>query len=198
MDRFVGNIAGLGTGSGTRLVVGRWTESPLGAFTDVMVEDDGGSRTLLAPTQVVADYVSATYQFDRVLVVDVISTLSDGILTVAAGPLRVTAELGGVTGLGRLLRLVPRRLGTSPRWLRLINPVAGLLMPGVRTAGSAGNGRTEYYGVTMARKIVAVTASWDGTDVGGLARLTPPVRFGFSSAPAAPMLVTVVTSIKRP
>ncbi|MBG6178968.1 hypothetical protein [Arthrobacter sp. CAN_A1] len=198
MDRFVGNIAGLGTGSGTRLVVGRWAESPWGPFTDVMVEDNDGKRTLLAPTRMVADYVSATYQFDQVLVVDVASTLDEDTLTVAAGPLKVSAELGGVTGLGRLLRLVPARLATSPRWLRLINPLAGLFMPGVRTAGSAGNGRTEYYGVTTARSILAATASWDGADLGGLARLTPPVRFGFSSAPAAPMLVTVVTSIRRP
>ncbi|MHA7154573.1 hypothetical protein [Arthrobacter sp. TMN-50] len=198
MDRFVGTIAGLGTGSGTRLVVGRWVESPFGPFTDVMVEDNGGMRTLLAPTRAVADYVSATYQFDRVLVVDVTSTLDGSTLTVTAGPLTVAAELGEVTGLGRLLRLVPARLATSPRWLSLINPVAGLFMPGVRTAGSAGNGRTEYYGVTTARSILAATASWDETDLGCLARLTPPVRFGFSSAPAAPMLVTVVTSIRQP
>ncbi|MBE0008280.1 MULTISPECIES: hypothetical protein [unclassified Arthrobacter] len=198
MDRFVGNIAGLGTGSGTRLVIGRWAESPLGAFTDVMMEDASGERTLIAPSQAVADYVSATYSFDVVRVVDVVSTLDDRRLTVTAGSLAVTAQLGAVTVLGRMLRLVPARLATSPAWLSLINPVAGLVMPGVRTAGSAGNGRTEYYGVTMARKVVSATASLDGRDLGNLAPLTPPVRFGFSSAPAAPMLVTVVTSIRRP
>lgn len=198
MDRFVGNIAGLGTASGTRLVIGRWTQSPLGAFTDVMMEDASGERTLIAPSQEVADYVSATYSFDVVRVVDVVSTLDDRRLSVAAGPLTVTAQLGAVTVLGRMLRLVPARLATSPAWLSLINPVAGLLMPGVKTAGSAGNGRTEYYGVTMARKVVSASASLDDRDLGDLAPLTPPVRFGFSSAPAAPMLVTVVTSIRRP
>ncbi|MBP2218329.1 hypothetical protein [Arthrobacter sp. CAN_C5] len=208
MDRFAGNIAGLGTASGTRLVIGRWDTSPLGAFTDVMMEDANGERTLLAPSQAVADYVSSTYSFDVVRVVDVDSTLDDRQLTVTAGGLAVTAQLGAVTGLGRMLRLIPARLATSPRWLSLINPVAGLLMPGVSTAGSAGNGRTEYYGVTTAVKIyygvttaVKITAAsvrWHGKDLGILAPLTPPVRFGFSSAPAAPMLVTVVTSIRRP
>ncbi|WP_026551650.1 hypothetical protein [Arthrobacter sp. H20] len=198
MDRFIGNIAGIGTASGTRLVIGVWGESPLGTFTDVMVEDARGVRTLLAPTQSVVDYVSATYTFDRIRVVDVSSTLNPKYLTVSAGPLEVTAELGGVTGLGRMLGFIPARLSTSPRWLSLINPVAGLIMPGVQTAGSAGNGRTEYYGVTTARKVTAASARWDGEDLGAIAQLTPPVRFGFSSAPATPMLVTVVTSIKRP
>ena len=198
MDRFVGNIAGIGTAAGTRLVIGVWAESPLGAFTDVMIEDDGGRRTLLAPTRAVADYVSATYTFDQIEVVDVASTLDDQRLTVSAGPLDVTADLGGVTGLGRALSILPHRLATAPVWLRLINPVASLLMPGVKTAGSAGNGRTEYYGVTSALKISAASVRWHGRDQGGLTRLTPPVRFGFSSAPAAPMLVTVVTSIRRP
>lgn len=198
MDRFAGNIAGLGTASGTRLVIGRWDTSPLGAFTDVMMEDANGERTLLAPSQAVADYVSSTYSFDVVRVVDVDSTLDDRQLTVTAGGLAVTAQLGAVTGLGRMLRLIPARLATSPRWLSLINPVAGLLMPGVSTAGSAGNGRTEYYGVTTAVKITAASVRWHGKDLGILAPLTPPVRFGFSSAPAAPMLVTVVTSIRRP
>ncbi|WP_035747412.1 MULTISPECIES: hypothetical protein [unclassified Arthrobacter] len=198
MDRFVGNIAGVGTAAGIRLVVGLWADSPLGAFTDVMVEDDGGRRTLLAPNQAVADYVSATYTFDQIQVVDVVSTLDEHRLTVSAAPLELTADLGGVTGLGRLLSLVPARVATSPRWLSLINPVAGLVMPGVQTAGSAGNGRTEYYGVTAAVKIAAASVRWHGRDQGALARLSPPVRFGFSSAPAAPMLVTVVTSIKRP
>ena len=34
---FTGHIAGFGTGSGVRFVVGTWAQSPFGAFTDVMV-----------------------------------------------------------------------------------------------------------------------------------------------------------------
>jgi len=35
---FTGEICGFGTTSGDRFVVGRWVDSPLGAFTDVMHE----------------------------------------------------------------------------------------------------------------------------------------------------------------
>lgn len=198
MDRFEGHIAGIGTASGTRLVIGRWDTSPFGAFTDVMMEDAAGRRTLLAPTQEVADYVGTTYTFDDVVLRPITSTLTRDRFVVDAGDLQVLAELGGVTLLGRLLGLVPSRLATHPRWLALINPVASLLVKGVATAGSAGNGRTEYYGVTSARGITGATAAWRGSDLGTLARISPPVRFGFSSAPPRPQLVSVTTTIRRP
>ena len=163
-----------------------------------MMEDRAGFRTLLAPSQEVAEYVGSTYSFDEVRVVPVRSTLNASRLGLDAGPLRLTADLGGTTPLGRLLRLVPHALATSPRWLALISPAAAALVPGVRTAGTAGNGRTEYYGVTSARAITSASAELGGTDLGRLAPLRPAVRFGFSSAPAAPQLVSVVTSISHP
>jgi hypothetical protein len=198
MDRFEGHIAGIGTASGTRLVIGHWDTSPFGAFTDVMMEDAAGHRTLLAPTRDVADYVGATYAFDDVVLSPITSTLTRDRLAVEAGDLRVFAEVGAVTLLGRLLGLVPPRLATHPRWLALVNPVASVLVKGVATAGSAGQGRTEYYGVTSARAIARVAATWRGSDLGALAPVSPPVRFGFSSAPARPQLVSVTTTIRRP
>jgi len=68
---FRGRIAGWGTTSGTRVVVGRWDVSPFGAFADVMVERPDGERVLLAPTAEVAALVASTYTFDRVEVVPV-------------------------------------------------------------------------------------------------------------------------------
>lgn len=198
MDRFEGHIAGIGSASGTRLVIGRWDTSPFGAFTDVMMEDSVGHRTLLAPSAEIAEYVGSTYGFDDVVLAEVGSTLTTDRLIVEAGDLRVLAELGPVTPLGRLLGLVPTRLATHPRWLALINPVASLLVKGVATAGSAGHGRTEYYGVTSARAITGMTATWRESDLGILAPVSPPVRFGFSSAPPLPQLVTVTTSIRHP
>jgi hypothetical protein len=198
MDVFEGHIAGMGTASGTRLVIGRWDTSPFGAFTDVMMEDAAGRRTLLAPRQEIADYVGATYTFDDVVLSPITSTLTAHRLIVDAGDLQVLAEIGAITLLGRLLGLVPSRLATHPRWLALINPVASLLVKGVATAGSAGHGRTEYYGVTSARVVSGATAAWRGRDLGTLAPVTPPVRFGFSSAPPRPQLVSVTTTIRRP
>ncbi|MHA7190128.1 hypothetical protein ACX80N_07540 [Arthrobacter sp. MDT2-16] len=198
MDRFEGHIAGIGTTSGTRLVIGRWDTSPFGSFTDVMLEDAAGRRMLLAPGQEIADYVRATYTFDDVVLTPVTSTLTSDRLVVEAGELHVRAGIGGVTLLGRLLGLVPTGLATHPRWLALVNPVASRLVKGVATAGSAGHGRTEYYGATSARAISGATATWRGVDLGTLAPVSPPVRFGFSSAPPRPQLVAVTTTIRRP
>ena len=195
MDRFRGYIAGIGTASGTRLVVGHWLESPFGAFTDVMVENDAGSRLLLAPTPEVAEYVGSTYHFDAVDVSGVDARLTPGQLLVNAGPLRLNAALGPRTFLGRMLEQVPPALAVHPRWLKAINPVARLLVPGVRTAGSAGGGRREYYGARSIRSLTGVQASWDGQDLGGLSPIHPPVRFGFSSVPPTPQIVALTTSI---
>lgn len=193
--RFHGRIAGFGTGSGVRLVVGMWPKSPLGSFADVMVETAEGHRMLLAPSQAVADFVGTTYQFDEVRLVPVTYSKQGRAITVSAGPLEAHFTIGGISPLGRLLRLVPKGLATRPGWLRLIDPAARVLVPGARTAGSAGQGRREYYGVTSARAITGLTARWQGDDLGGLARLHPPVTFGFGSAPAAPHIVEVTTTI---
>src|SRR3954451_20808552 len=169
MERFTGFIAGLGTGAGRRLVVGHWMDSPLGAFTDVMTEDRDGLRTLLAPNQAVADYVSATYRFDEVVVAPLDAGLSPAgersaepgnepgtaalVLRVSGGPLELRADLGPVTALGRMLQLVPARIAVHPAWLTAVNRAARILLPGVATAGSAGGGRREYYGVRSIRSV---------------------------------------------
>jgi len=180
------------------MVVGSWAESPFGRFADVMVEAPDGERVLLAPTSEIADFVSETYTFDRIELgsVDVRHT-ADGF-SVAAPGLSVSAGLGGPAPFDWLLRLVPPPLTRSPAWLRLINPVATMLVSGVRTAGSAGHGRREYYGVRRTRLIAAVDGTFGGDDLGGLAALDPPVRFGFSSAPPTPQLVSVTTTIDLP
>src|SRR2546423_15496332 len=66
--RFDGWIAGLGTTSGTRVVLGHWPRSPFGAVSDVMLETPDGHRLLLASTRELADFVAATYVFDEVRV----------------------------------------------------------------------------------------------------------------------------------
>jgi hypothetical protein len=193
--RFDGRIAGFGTESGTRIVVGMWRHSPFGRFTDVMVERADGHRVLLAPNEEVARFVSETYTFDEVVVAAVGLTRTGRTLRIVAGPLDARFTIGGISPLGRLLRAVPVRLATHPRWLRMIDPAARLIVRGARTAGSAGNGRLEYYGVTAARRITAAHATWNTAELGMLRPLHPPVSFGFGSAPASPHLVDVVTTI---
>ena len=193
--RFEGKIAGAGSSSGVRVVVGRWHRSPFGAFTDAMVETGVGHRVLLAPSRQVADFVAATYVFDEIRVepVDVVDTAGAWRLT---GP-SLTAELrlGRRTGLGRLLRLVPAPVATHPAWSSAADPVSRIVLRGVRTRGVAREGRREWYGATDVRAIAGLTGTFDGVDLGELRPVEPPCRFGFSSTPRRPSVTDVVTTV---
>lgn len=196
-DRFEGHILGVGTSSGHRLVVGHWPSSPLGSFADVMWAAPDGTRRLLAPDQRVADYVSATYRFEEVRIVPVEVVLGDDSLTADAGDLHLQARLGARTGLGRILRLVPRPVARTPAFTLLTDPVARVVMPGVRTRGSAGSGRQEFYAAHDVRRVTEVTATLAGQDLGPLTPVDPPPDFGFSSTPRTPSLTTVTTTVRR-
>ena len=205
-SRFTGRILGVGTTSGVRIVVGIWEDSPFGSFADVMLETgsapDGGDRLLLAPA-LVAPYVAQTYHFEDVRVGPVSVAERRGgpgervssRLRVRAAGLVLDAEIGPRTGLGLALRTVPRAVATHPHWARAISPLASLVMPGVRTWGSAGGGRSEAYGAWDHRAVLRVRGTWLGRELGELAPLDPPVRFGFGSAPRGPSLVSVVTTV---
>jgi hypothetical protein len=192
---FDGHIAGIGTASGLRAVVGIWEESPFGPFADVMVQQPSGHRQLLAPNREVADFIAATYSFDDVMEVDLSARLGHGTLEVDAGPLAISARVGGRALLGRMLRAVPRRLAVHPGWLHAISPVAGILSSGSRTSGSAGSGRREYYGVSDLHNLSSAVVSWDGVDAGVLAPVRPAVTFGFSSVPPRPGIARVRTTV---
>lgn len=179
-------------------MVGHWEDSPFGAFADVMVQTAEDERILLAPNVGVAEFVSSTYEFDRIEIGPVSSTLSADRLAITAPGLQAAISLGRPAPIDRLLRLVPAALATAPWWLRAVDPIAAILVKGVHTAGSAGNGRREYYGVRRSRLIDAVTGTFDGRDLDGVAPLSPAVGFGFSSAPPTPQIVAVTTTIDMP
>jgi hypothetical protein len=104
--------------------------------------------------------------------------------------------IGGRDALGWALRAVPRSVATSAWWPAAVDPFARVLLRGVRTRGTTPGGE-ERYGATDRHRVDAVTASWDGSDLGPLAPVDPPVRFGFSSTPRRPSVVTVVTTVRR-
>ncbi|MEE6272051.1 hypothetical protein V2J56_01665 [Georgenia sp. MJ206] len=203
-QRFHGHIAGVGTEEGTRFVVGVWDRSPLGAFADVMVERPDGRRILLAPDERVARFVAGTYRFDEVHQVPVRVSRPAGAArgtpggdwSVRAGPLEATFGVGGGTALGRLLRLQPPGVSLTRGWALAVSPLARLVLPGVRTVGTAGGGRREWYSARHEHRIVTVRAAWDGNDLGGLRPVSPPPAFGFSSTPARPSLVRVVSTVE--
>lgn len=194
---FTGRILGVGTTSGVRLVLGVWDTSPLGSFADVMVEQADGHRVLLASRQEVADFITGTYVFDETRIEPVQVDWSEvgARVEVVTPSLTLTATLGRRTALGWLLRGLPRRVATSPLLSTVTDPVARVLLRGVRTRGSAGQGRREYYGATDVRTVTSVSARLDGADLGTLTAVDPPARFGFSSTPRRPSLTEVVTTI---
>ena len=195
--RFRGQIAGVGSTSGIRVVVGWWRESPFGEFADAMIERADGTRILLAPTEHVRDLVATTYTFDETRI-EPLSAREDaqGRWLVESPSLSLTLTPGARLPVGWLLRAVPRRLATSPAWCGLIDPVARVVMRGVRTRGIAREGRRESYGATDSRAVEALTGEFDGHALGTLADVDPPCRFGFSSTPRRPSMSDVTTTIE--
>lgn len=119
------------------------------------------------------------------------------VWTVRAGDLALRLVVGRRPPLGWLLRSVPRRLATSPRWATAIDPLARRAVRGVRTRGVARQGRREWYGATDLRTITALDGSLSGVPLGALRPVDPPCRFGFSSTPRRPSVTTVVTTVER-
>ncbi len=196
-ERFTGRIAGVGSTSGTRVVVGRWVDSPWGGFADVMLEDAAGHRVLLAPDERVREFVAATYSFDEQVIEPVaVDDTADG-WQVTTPSLSLRMVVGRRTPLGVALGLVPARVATSPAWCAVADPLARVVLRGVRTRGTAGNDRREWYGATSVAAVTAISGTWRGAALGELAPVDPPCRFGFSSTPARPSVTSVVTTIER-
>ncbi|AEE47226.1 hypothetical protein [Cellulomonas fimi] len=200
LDRYDGHILGLATQDGRRVVVGRWLRSPWPPFADVMTQDADGHRTLVAPTRAVADEIAATYVFDEVVLapVRVACDATSRRWTVDAGPLTADVTVGARTPLGALLGLVPGPLTRSRVFATLADPVARAFLPGVRTRGSAGGGRREWYSATDQHRVTGARVTWDGHGCGPLEPVVPPVAFGFSSVPRRPTVTAVRTTIERP
>jgi len=194
-QRFHGQIAGVGSTSGVRVVIGSWRRTPLGSFGDAMVETAEGHRVLLAPSAEVAAFIEATYVFDEVRIEPISVATQAGRWRVASPSLALDLTVGGRMPLGRVLRLVPGRVATSPAWAALVDPVARITLRGVRTRGTALAGRQEYYGATDLHAVTSVAGSFDGVPLGALARVDPPCRFGFSSTPRRPAVTAVVTTV---
>jgi hypothetical protein len=197
-QRFRGRIAGVGSTSGVRVVVGWWHESPFGPFADAMVERADGHRILVAPTEQVRDLVATTYVFDETRV-EPFTVSAGGACgsrwVVESASLSLRLDVGGRMPVGHLLRMVPRGVAQSPVFATLADPVARVVMRGVRTRGMARAGRREFYGATDLRTVTGLAGTLDGIALGDLARVDPACRFGFSSTPRRPSVTDVVTTI---
>jgi hypothetical protein len=159
-----------------------------------MLERPDGHRMLLAPSRRTAGFIAGTYAFDEVRVVPVDVVVTGGVWTVVAGPVELCFTTGRRSAVGVLLRAVPRPLSARPLWATAVGLPALLL--GVRTHGSAGAGRREWYGAHDLHLITSATAGYEGEPLGRLARVDPPVGFGFGSTPRTPCLVRVTTTVQ--
>lgn len=92
--------------------------------------------------------VASTYSFDEQVIEPVsVEDTADG-WQVSTPSLSLRLVVGGRTPLGAALGLVPARVATSPAWCAVIDPVARTALRGVRTRGTAGGDRREWYGAT--------------------------------------------------
>jgi hypothetical protein len=160
-----------------------------------MVQRRDGHRVLLAPSDQVAEFVCATYTFDEVRVEGIDAVITPRGWWVSADSLTLEVTFGGRMPLGRLLRAVPRALATAPAFTVLTDPVARVLLRGVRTRGTARAGRREFYAATDLHRVTEVRGSFDGADLGALAPVDPPCTFGFGSTPRTPSVTTLVTTV---
>ncbi len=177
-----GVIASSGFASGHRVVVGHWTEGPLGPMTDLMWAAPDGRRTLVAPSRAAADFISSVYDFDEVEVVDVVVAATDRRLVIRAEGRELALDAG------RAVRIPVRRPAWCTRFVEA--PIARALM-GVRTYGTSPTGVREWYRADAYRRLRAARASLDGLDLGAMAPVDPPTGFGFSEPPARPSWVEV-------
>lgn len=184
-----GVIASSGFTSGHRVVVGHWWRSPIGAFTDVMWAEPDGVKVLYVPDDRVGRFVTSVYRFDRIEIVP---------FRTRSGPRSLTVEFGRrlvEVVAGRGIPLPGPRPAALTRWAE--RPVARIWL-GVRTYGVSPTGVREWYQASRWRPLRSATAAIDGTAVGEMAPVDPPVGFGFSEPPRRPSLVTLRTLLVDP
>lgn len=188
--------------SGHRIVVGRWSQSPLGGFCDVMWRQPDGTRVLLAPTEAVRDFVNRHYRFEDTRILPVSVTRDAGRVRVRAGELAVDLTLKSLGATSLLLALQPTRLATDPRWISLVDAtMRPLLAPrlvrggSTRLTGTTRAGAREWYAIQDYRTADA-SARVAGRDLGPVASC-PPAGFGFSEFPDGAALVSVTALFER-
>jgi len=172
-------------------VVGTWRTSPLGRLDDLMWARPDGRRLLLASTKKAADYVSAVYGFDEVVVSPLRVDLHGRFLHLHAAGLGLEMHLTA----GPALAVPWPRPAWFTRWVE--GPVARRLL-GVNTYGVSPSGVREWYRAVSIRRVVAGWASLDGRDLGRPGPIDPPAGFGFSEPPRFPAMVGVHPLLERP
>ena len=187
MDVFTGRITSTGFSTGDRIVIGDWSKSPLGSFTNVMWAKPDGSRVLLSPSQIHADYVSELYNFEDVEVTDISVERKGREVSIEGGGLSVRIAWG-------LPFPIPF---WRPLWfIASFEALFGRILFGTKTHGVTKNGRREWYSVRSLSRILKAEASFEGRDLGEKKEFEIDACFGFSEPPSMPSSVTLKSYIE--
>ena len=187
LDVFRGRISSSGFSGGDRLVIGDWGDSPLGEFTNIMWGKSDGSRVLMSPSELHADFVSGIYNFEEVRVVDIEVDRSRGGILVEAGKLRVSMAWGFSIPIP-----FPR-----PLWFtRMVENPLGKVIFGSKTYGITRDGRREWYSVRGIARMKSAEAVFNGENMGEMGSCHANSCFGFSEPPAWPSSVRLSAFIE--
>ena len=186
LDIFKGRITSSAFESGDRIVVGSWKESIFGEFTDIMWAKKDGTRVLIAPTQEIADYVTAMYSFDEVIIEEVSTSLSERSIKVSCNTMNLEFSWN---------RGFPIPFKRSLLFIQTIELFFAKLIFSTRTYGVTKDNRKEWYAIDRVSHIKSATAQINGKNAGGFRPMKVPCKFGFSEAPKKPSSCAVRTHI---
>lgn len=180
-----GTITSVGFASGDRVVIGDWTSGPLGPMLDLMWADPTGQRTLIAVDREVAQFVSAIYRFETVEVDESLRTIAgEDHLTLSSERFDLLLTFGHSIP-------IPFRRLRNPHVTRYIeHPIARRLMR-VHTFGVTAEGMYEWYQADRIRRVVHANGMLDGSPLGVMTAVSPPLKVGFSEPPRRPSSVTI-------
>lgn len=184
-----GVIVSAGFASGDRVVVGDWWRSPIGPTTDVMWAAPDASRTLYAPDERTAAFVSGVYEFDHVVVAPFEVRRRRRSIEVTIGDRRVAFDAH------RGIRIPFRRPAWFTRFVE--GPIARVLM-GVVMYGTSPTGVREWYRADRWAPLRVARAIVGDRDLGSMSPVDPPARFGFSEPPRRPSWVDVRPLLEYP
>lgn len=187
MEVFTGRITSTGFSTGDRIVIGDWRKSPLGSFTNVMWAKPDGTRILLSPSEMHADYVSELYSFEDVKVVEISVEREKRGVSIEGGGLSIKIEWG-----------VPFPIPFwRPLWfIASFEALFGRILFGTKTHGMTRNGRREWYSVRSLSRILKAEANFEGRALGEKKEFEIDACFGFSEPPSMPASVTVKSYIE--
>lgn len=150
-----------------------------------------GERILLVDRPEAAAFITAVYQFDRVIEGSLVGAIGDRWLRLEAGVVALDLRAGP----GWRLPLGRRRPPSFTRWIE--GPIARRVM-GVTTFGTSPSGVREWYRADEYRPLANASAVVEGRDAGALVPFARPARFGFSEPPRRPAMVKVRPLLEDP